>query len=245
MYITAHRVRSRTGDTGINAFLHLHDDRDYGLDWSKLDVRRVTEQEPGRLFAERLDVVPGGNHVLAYLDVAAPDGTPLAAVAHALQHMRTAVRDTPQPWSRSFPGMVYVRFGAVIGLEGAEEIEFEALSAALQDLYKAKAPATWLDQPPVVVRVSQEGEQILFRLDPASAPRVRGRGPVPIPVGVVRIDLDTLEAFTAQYGDVVPHVLPVVTGMGLDELRLLGGVKVIRDTDGTTLWAWPRRGGGA
>lgn len=67
MYVTAHRVRSRSLVEGINAYLYVHG----GYLWQ---VPREPEVDPGELASSILTVeAVGGNHVRSYLDIVAPD----------------------------------------------------------------------------------------------------------------------------------------------------------------------------
>ena len=62
VYITAHRVTAcGSGATGINCFLHRHDDR-LGVDvsWSNEAVDRITYHNPGHLIEQVTNLPPGG-----------------------------------------------------------------------------------------------------------------------------------------------------------------------------------------
>jgi hypothetical protein len=126
MYVTAHLVRTRSGDEGINGFLHHH-----GADfvWPP-DAADLPDTTPGAIVVRRVDLLPGANQVRAYLDVLAPDGTPRAQIAEA---MAAFARDLPE---RRNPtvfalGAVTIRFGVERGLERIREAQREMLAAVV------------------------------------------------------------------------------------------------------------------
>lgn len=141
MYVTAHLVRSRSGDEGINGFLHHH-----GADFSwPLDAAGLPDTTPGTIVLRRVDLSPGFNQVRAYLDVLAPDGTPRAQLDQA---MAAFARDLPE---RRNPtvfvyGIVTIRFGVEIGLERIREMQLDMLAqvalALLDEEASARAPTT-------------------------------------------------------------------------------------------------------
>ena len=137
MYATAHRVRSRRDVEGINAFLHRHG---HDVAWPA-DPSAIPERDPGQQVWEAVAVVPGGNEVLSYLDVIAPDGVGVDELEVALTglwlDLQAAEQDPPHPWA-VLPnpliyrrGRVVLRFGTVGGRTAARAQELEALRAAL------------------------------------------------------------------------------------------------------------------
>lgn len=73
MYLTAQRIRGPGGDEDVHAFLHLHDLP--ACPFPAEDPLSVPEGKPGRLVAHSQQrLTPGGNAVVAYLDVIAADG---------------------------------------------------------------------------------------------------------------------------------------------------------------------------
>ncbi len=121
MYATAHRV-SRNGQSGINAFLHLHGPE---FPWTR-DAASLPEDNPGRLQGTWTALPPGGNLVHSYLDILAPDGTPRAALMEALEALRRDLSERRNP-TIFISGPVTLRFGVQIGLESQREAEFESL----------------------------------------------------------------------------------------------------------------------
>ncbi len=134
MYATAHHVRSRSGESGINAFLHRHDQAEL---WPT-DVRTVAlmpSESPGEPVAQALSVKPpGGNHVRSYLDVLAPEGAALPDVLNSLAEVSRAIGDDTSLPLVATRGPVVVVFGVEFALESAAHDEFERLAAAVESL---------------------------------------------------------------------------------------------------------------
>ncbi len=135
MYLTAHRVKKSGGsETGINVFFHLHgsDSLFRGVVGEGELLRRVTEAEPGKLVDKRIEVSVGGNDVLSYLDVIAPDGTSKEEIDGALGEFRADVTVSDLPVHRRF-GDILMAFGAVFGLRGEQQQEeYDRLRAVIQ-----------------------------------------------------------------------------------------------------------------
>jgi hypothetical protein len=124
MYVTAHLVRSRSGDEGINGFLHHH-----GAEFSwPADAADLPDTTPGEIVVRRVDLPAGNNQVRAYLDLLAPDGTPRAQIDQA---MAAFVRDLHERRNPTVfvQGGVTIRFGVELGLERIREPQLEMLAA--------------------------------------------------------------------------------------------------------------------
>ncbi len=128
MYLTAHRILKRnTPKTGINAFLHRHDVKALpDIDWEDPNLDLVVNACPGRLVEKECDLSPGGNEVLSYLDVVSDDATTPMEIQTALDAFQNTLPGKSLPFVYGI-GRIAVRFGAVVGLSGAEEIEYKAL----------------------------------------------------------------------------------------------------------------------
>src|SRR5215470_18097229 len=74
MYLTAQRVRTRSGEEGVNTFLYLHRDALIpGMSWESPNIALIAEQHPGTVVVQRIERESGGNDVLSFLDVGAQD----------------------------------------------------------------------------------------------------------------------------------------------------------------------------
>jgi hypothetical protein len=129
MYLTAHRLVSPLGDEGVNAFLHLH-----GADfpWPE-DPGALAKREPGELEERRTELPPGGNRVVSFLDVLAPDGTGRAAVQGAVAALSAELDGRANPtWFEQ--ARVTIQFG--VDAPTAQR-GIEARRAALDELARA------------------------------------------------------------------------------------------------------------
>lgn len=94
MYLTAQRVISACGENGINGFLYEHG----AVTWE-------SPPEPGNgavgeLVHTFVMVPPGGNKVVSYVDIVAPDGAPYDDVRSRVLAclVRRANEQLPLPW---------------------------------------------------------------------------------------------------------------------------------------------------
>ena len=122
MYATAHVVRRDT-EEGLNVFLHVH-----GEDFAwPAEASSLPEVQPGRVVVRRVDLPPGGNRVRAYLDVLAPDGTPLSEIQSALRALARDLCERRNPTVFE-AGRVTIRFGVESSLERLREEQLETLA---------------------------------------------------------------------------------------------------------------------
>lgn len=131
MYVTAHRVRARTGDEAVHAFLHQHGAvawPDEVFDWPEIN--------PGRLIGRRTVFEVGGNNVLSYLDLLAPDGTPASVIEGALEEFRQDLEERANP-TVMVTGGITIRFGTNLGLEPQRATAFEELAHAATELHSS------------------------------------------------------------------------------------------------------------
>lgn len=112
MYVTAHLVRSKEGEEGINAFLHLHGPQ---FPWPE-DAAPLADTSPGKIVQRQIDLPPGGNQVRAYLDVLAPDDTDRDEIDRALAGLARDLDERRNPTVFTL-GPVTIRFGVELGLE--------------------------------------------------------------------------------------------------------------------------------
>lgn len=104
MYLTAQRVISSSGENGINGFLYEHGD----VAWET--PPDPTSESIGKLVHSFITVPPGNNHVMSFVDVVAPDGTPYERIGEQIAAwIATKVIDRrPLPWADVVEDM---RFG--------------------------------------------------------------------------------------------------------------------------------------
>lgn len=134
MYLTAHLVRSRDGEEGINAFLHLHGN---GFPWPQ-EPATLPDTNPGKTVRHQTSIPPGGNGVRAYLDILAPDGTSKEQLERALIELGRDLNERRNPTVFRH-GAVVVRFGVELGLEGLRAQQLDMLVPAAMRLFEEKA----------------------------------------------------------------------------------------------------------
>jgi hypothetical protein len=129
MYVTAHLVRSKEDEEGINAFLHLHG-REFP--WPD-DASRLADSEPGKTVRSRIDLRPGGNRVRAYLDVLAPDETDRSELDRALTELSRDLGERKNPTVFT-QGAATIRFGVELGLYNLRAQHLQMLVSAVLQL---------------------------------------------------------------------------------------------------------------
>jgi hypothetical protein len=123
MYVTAHLVRSREGEEGINAFLHVHGSQ---FQWPD-DAAPLADTTPGKIVHRRIDIPPGGNQVRAYLDVLASDETERDEIERALAEFTRDLGERRNPTVFTH-GTVTIRFGVELGLERLRAQQLDMLA---------------------------------------------------------------------------------------------------------------------
>ncbi len=137
MYATAQRVaHSGNHQDGINAFVHEH-----GIDfpWPN-EPWHLPNNNPGTLRLSHIEVPPGGNTVISYLDVLCPDITSAANVKAALDALwlelladelgPSSPFGLPNPLSYQH-GNVCLTYSVNIADETSRRIEYDSLSQQL------------------------------------------------------------------------------------------------------------------
>lgn len=241
MYLTGHRVRSLSGQVGINALLHRHAGRTVpGMSWDEPDVEAVAERAPGTVVAEHLDVAPGRNHVMSYLDVVAEDSLPPERIERVLDMAERELERRGVPFLFTAEG-VGIRFHLEAGLEGYEQEEFKALEDQCLRLLGGHAMDEWQAREPLTIDVTIGEREVRFALDSASAQRIRDKHPGALPPTSITIEHATRDDFERIYGDVIPHMILALTGLRLEDVIELGGVRLKDVTTGQILREWPKR----
>ncbi|MCW5802154.1 MAG: hypothetical protein KIT31_07185 [Deltaproteobacteria bacterium] len=130
MYLTAHLVRSRDGEEGINAFLHLHG---AAFVWPQ-EAARLPDTNPGDTVRSQTSLPPGGNSVRAYLDILAPDGTARNKLEQSLMAFARDLSERRNP-TVFHHDIVVIRFGVELGLEGLRAQQLDMLVPAAMRLF--------------------------------------------------------------------------------------------------------------
>ena len=109
MLLSAQRVRSTQGLTGINLYVYRH--AAGAWDTANLDAL----EQAAELVSQSFEVPPGGNTVTSYLDIFAPEATHAAAIAKAAAAIRAGADPAAFPAVLTAGGIVF-RLGLVFGL---------------------------------------------------------------------------------------------------------------------------------
>lgn len=127
MYWTAHHVVNPAGTDDVHVFVYSH-----GIDFAwPDDPRSIPNDHQGTPVTERTPIIPaGGNRVMSYLDVLAPDNLDDMVVRSALLLFLVNVEAEPNPtvwqWDR-----ITVIFGTELRLEPLRRQELLMLARAI------------------------------------------------------------------------------------------------------------------
>ena len=220
MFATAHRVQSHDRQIGINA--GVYDDVDG-------TQNRV---------AQRVDVPPGGNLVLDYLDLRAPGPVDVQLARSALREAETCAGQ-----ASNYTGThhcVGIEFATTIGEfeAGNARTRFAALSAAVLRLLERLGEEPIALPEPLVITVDSDDEKRTFRLKSSSRRRMvppSNRAALPSALGI-RHEVEA--EFVAVHGEIYPYAAELLTGLTWDELRDAGGVQICAP-EGRVVWSWP------
>ncbi|MEK7270836.1 MAG: hypothetical protein AAB215_07865 [Planctomycetota bacterium] len=136
MYVTAQRVED-TKDRkkqGINSFLYSHGPQS----WTGAPPAGVLpDADPGELVASDIHLPPPGNLVRSYLDVVAPDGTPIQAISDAVAALPDP-EAVPITWTA---GPIWCQFAVDAAMAGEWRGEIRILLDRIVALHGRKRPA--------------------------------------------------------------------------------------------------------
>jgi len=238
MYLTSQRV-SAPGDapTGINTFLYKHEGTDTGIDWNVPDLVRIVDELPGTPVSNDIEVPPGGNVVRSYLDIVAPDTIEVEAIRVALQQFEK--QWSPSQMAQAIRvGGVALRLGMELRLESRALEELRSLvERSLRLLGRAHQLRTEASAP-LRILVTRDAQARSYALDEASLVRLQLiHGPMWKPPRV-SVSHDVQAPLPGEPVEFYSHLAPLVTGLPLDALVPLGGLR-FTDSEGTVLWEWP------
>ncbi|MBI5480560.1 MAG: hypothetical protein HY906_17010 [Deltaproteobacteria bacterium] len=235
LYLTAQRVvSSETGRTGINAFRYANA--------AVRSFEFLQTSDVGVLEAQVIEVPPGGNDILCYIDVLAPDGTPPAGIKPVLEALG-------QGWSKGRRGTAEVDDVRALFVPGrapaeAAREELDALVRGLLAVADAAPSQPPTEARPITILVSARPDGLRYALSPESAQRLRRlNGPDWRQVSVTVADdvaADFARVAQPAFGELNRSLVRTLTGV--DVLRLhseFGGVRFVEQASGKTLWEWP------
>jgi len=224
VYVVAQRVLSPGGRSGVNAFLFFHGDVDIpGVSWNDPDVDIIANAHPGTLALQRVEQPSGGNVVVSYLDIVAPD-------AVGFEQLGRALLEIPDPssnaasWSR---GVVAIRFVTQSSDNHASEFGELRRRALLILLIPDKASAAVQEQPLTLLAQDVTGVGMVYRLDSESAARLseHNRSFVTASIHIAYEDMDAIKR---AWGEKEYHaqIMLALTGSSLDALRGAGKYEI-------------------
>ena len=229
MYLAAQRVRS-TGRTGVNVFLYRHPPG--SIAWA--DPGHVVEQMPGELVSSEIEVPPGGNEVLSFLDVVAAEEVSSDAVVDLVDQLREeALRD-----GVAGAEGVGVRFSATGALTARAAQEWQELVHRAFRLLLHPTPLAWRSGEGLVITREANAERYLFTLTPKSLSKLREMLGQEWSAPKVTVAHATMDDLGLAGFDAYEQIATAMTGYRLDELLPLGRIRVA-DPRGTLLWEWP------
>jgi hypothetical protein len=239
IYLTTHRARFRKENrSGINGYLY---ERAVPLPkkGGVVDIEAAAA-ETGELVTYRIDVPPGGNDIVSYLDVFTESPGDPAEVEHVIASLRSRLARRPPPvvFSDQASG---VRFNTNIGLYDRAEAELADLAERAMALLREPGKP-WRELPPLTVKVVLDGERTTYQLDDASVQRVRARSGeswAPSPVSIAH---HTRNDFETLVGPFMPILAKLITRLDDQDVLDLGGVRFVDAATGATLGEWPPRG---
>lgn len=238
MYLTAHRVKAHDGSAGINAYFSRHSPADeLRIDWDRLDIAQIADEIGGETVMQSIEVQPGGNSVLSYLDVVAPEHTDPGFIADSLRVFEYYVKEGKFPAVMATP-RIGLRFGVIIGLQRLAVAEFRRLRAHVllllgvtsQSKVRQLVPSA---SGPIRVTVTRDEGGEIYMLTRESEKRVAAARPEFTPVRIHLSD-NNRDGFRASEGELYPLVVTSLTGLSSAQIGQLGGVEVVQGN--TVLW---------
>jgi hypothetical protein len=241
MILTAQWVRSLTlGSSGVNAYFYRspgfqapvwnHGDED-GL---RLQIDGQF-QHPGALIGSHLHVPPGGNDVLAFLDVIASEDVTIADLATLLGAGPRGSELRPGETRAWALGNAAARYQADHSLAQVMKTVFVELQKVMLGLFK-----TGRGEGPLRVQVERAEGGRVFSIDSDSVSRllrIHGSGWRAPRVSVGDSEADDFKEVRGE--DVQDHLVEVLTGLDQAYIRNLGGAEFFDAASGRVLHQWP------
>jgi hypothetical protein len=243
MYLTAQHVYSVTKKkTGINAFLYRHGAEVVpGMSWEQPVVEPVADEHIGTRGPEHVEIAPGGNRVLSFVDIVTADGTPIEHVQDAIRTFGATFSPERLPVSVTI-GTVAIRFGAQSGLDQNQaHAEFARIAEQALDLLRNPREPAWRTQEPLEVDVEQTEEGLRFTLRQEAKRRLAAIHGAEWGAPRVSISHDTREAFELTHGDVFKNFVPILANLDIERVADLGGMRFYKAHTDDVLAEWPQR----
>lgn len=243
MYLTAQRVFSmKANKTGVNAFLYRHDpDGVPGMSWDQPLLPRVADNHIGRRGPEHVEIAPGGNRVLSFIDIVTADSTPIDQVQDATRKFATTMLSSDLPAMHTI-GAVAIRFGAQHGLDEVQlREEFAQIAEHALNLLEHPQEPIWQTGDPLEVDVEQTEDGLHFSLRAPSKARLAAIHGAGWAAPRVSISRDARDVFERARGDVLINFVPILAELELERVANLGGMRFYSTLTKDVLAEWPQR----
>jgi hypothetical protein len=242
MYLGAQRVRSASGEEGVNIFGYSHQ-HSTDIDWRSPDINRIAGRTPGRLMFAITQVAAAGNTVLSYLDVAIADEVPARTVVQMLNAAVLAwPREVPRPAAWSHGPMA---LGFYVTPSRRERADTE-----LRELKDELALTVAQQQGTAPPRIQQPNPLCIFRyrgaageryvLDSGSRTFLQQTFPeVSLPASMT-VTHENKAAFTQFAGAALEaEVIQILTRIPLAQFDPLVGAVILDPNSGIEVWRSP------
>jgi hypothetical protein len=237
MYATAHRVRKTKGGEGaINAFLYIHAPGDLAMSEAGPNIDEIASGNTGRLALQIENLPSGGNEVLSYLDVAADEETPRERIVAALSRFAQSLPRS-LPAAERFGG-VAVRFGPKLGTPWQHE-EYAHLRDGILRMLRTVPPTTPTEShpEPFLIRATEDEEGTTYALDEGGARWLQALHLGMFAHARLGVTHESKSDFQRLVGDLHAEVAQALTGLSLDQIETLGGVRIVKDSTGEEVWS--------
>jgi hypothetical protein len=107
--LTAQRIVSPRGARGVNVYQYLHG----SYDWTRAPDEMLPDVNPGELVRQWLEVPPGQNRIVSYLDVVAPDAVSAPDIHQRLASLKYHLNPTSNR-TETYWDPYWVRFGSAV-----------------------------------------------------------------------------------------------------------------------------------
>lgn len=235
MYAGAQRVRNRE-QSGINSFLYTHQAASTPrTSAGHVDIDQIAQHDPGRLLLTDTAVPHGGNDVLSYLDIAAPDETPAVDLLRELDLFSSQISkaELPSTW-HSQVAPIAIKFWALrLSGETARQ-EYDGLRRHLSVILtrdRAMASSNPFDAQ---LTPGEDGYQLSWTTSAKQRLIAAGFQPVTS----LRLAYDVVDQWkvSALPGPLLAHCLAAMANTDLHELVRRGGVRVLAPDGQQIVW---------
>lgn len=120
MYLTAQRVFSpHAPKRGVNVFKYVHGP--YSWPAGTTPTPFLPDVNVGQLTERWVELEPGGNSVLSYLDVVVPDDMPNQELCNRLAALKHVLKESGNPTTGVW-GQMWIRFGNATSVPWSTEL---------------------------------------------------------------------------------------------------------------------------